>query len=203
MGIVCARAALAEVVAAHQAAGARVVLTNGGFDLLHLGHVDYLRRARALGDLLVVGVNGDASLRLLKGPRRPIVPAVERAEVLAALACVDYVTIFDELVATPLITLLRPAVYAKGGDYALSAEGEPPRDYLLSQAELRAALAGEMPTSDAPAALMGLGQRLPEAAAAADICEMLALLAYLPEHSTTALIQLIVSRYATPPPERP
>lgn len=124
MGTVYTREALAEVVAEQQAAAMRVVFTNGGFDLLHLGHVNYLQRARAFGDLLVVGVNSDASLRQLKGPQRPLVPAAERAEMLAALGCVDAVTIFDEPVATPLIALLRPSVYVKGGDYA-GAAGEP------------------------------------------------------------------------------
>ena len=94
------RAALAAAVRRLQRAGKKVVFTNGCFDLLHVGHVRYLQEARALGDALVVGVNSDASVRRLKGPGRPLTPARERAEILAALACVDYVTVFGE--ATPL-----------------------------------------------------------------------------------------------------
>lgn len=101
-----------------QAAGLRLVLTNGVFDLLHAGHVDYLTRARALGDLLIVGLNSDASVRALKGPRRPVVPEGDRAAVLTALRCVDYVTIFDERTAEALITTLQPEIYVKGADYA-------------------------------------------------------------------------------------
>ena len=99
------------------AAGRRVVLTNGYFDLMHVGHTRYLQRARALGDALVVGVNHDATARRRKDPRRPILPAAERAELLAALACVDYVVVFDADTAVHLVELLRPDVYAKGGDY--------------------------------------------------------------------------------------
>ena len=100
-----------------RAEGKRVVFTNGCFDVLHVGHLRYLREARELGDALVVGVNSDASVRRLKGPQRPIVPEEERAEMLAGLACVDYVTVFGE--ATPIATIgrLRPHVHVKGGDY--------------------------------------------------------------------------------------
>lgn len=193
MGAVLTRAALAEAVAARQAAGERAVFTNGGFDLLHLGHVRYLQQARALGDFLIIGVNSDASVRRLKGPRRPLVPEAERAETLAALRCVDYVTIFDEEVASPLIELLRPAVYAKGSDYASGAAEVRAEDYLIAQSDLKRMLAGDV--SGAPA-LAELARRLPEAPTAAANCEALALIAYLPEHSTTALIERIVSRYA-------
>ncbi|MEB3224074.1 MAG: D-glycero-beta-D-manno-heptose 1-phosphate adenylyltransferase [Candidatus Sericytochromatia bacterium] len=95
----------------------RTVFTNGCFDLLHVGHVRYLQAARACGDRLVVGLNSDASVRGLKGPSRPLVAEDERAEVIAALTCVDYVTVFQEPTADGLLALLRPAVYAKGGDY--------------------------------------------------------------------------------------
>jgi len=96
----------------------RLVFTNGHFDLLHVGHLDYLEQARALGDALYVGVNGDASTRRLKGVGRPVVPASERARLLAALIPVTAVIIFDEDTADSLIRALRPDIYAKGADYA-------------------------------------------------------------------------------------
>ncbi|MBW2269567.1 MAG: D-glycero-beta-D-manno-heptose 1-phosphate adenylyltransferase [Deltaproteobacteria bacterium] len=97
----------------------RVVFTNGCFDVLHLGHVRSLEQARALGDRLVVGLNSDASVRRLKGSERPLVPARQRAEVLAALACVDWVVLFGHATPLALIRALRPDVLAKGGDWAL------------------------------------------------------------------------------------
>lgn len=108
--------ALAEQLEALRARGARVVLTNGVFDLLHVGHLRYLRAARAAGDVLVVGVNADAAVRALK-PGRPLVPATERAELVAALAPVDFALIFAEPTADALLRALRPDVYAKGADY--------------------------------------------------------------------------------------
>ncbi|HEV3469224.1 MAG TPA: D-glycero-beta-D-manno-heptose 1-phosphate adenylyltransferase [Pyrinomonadaceae bacterium] len=101
-----------------RAAGRRLVFTNGCFDLLHVGHVRYLQRARAFGDALVVAVNSDRSVRALKGAGRPLVGEAERAEVLAALACVDFVTVFDEESPRALIRELLPDVLVKGGDYA-------------------------------------------------------------------------------------
>lgn len=94
-----------------------IALTNGVFDLLHAGHVRYLQQARLLGDLLVVGLNDDASVRRLKGPHRPLVPARDRAIVLAALECVDLVVLFAEDTAEALLDALRPDIYVKGGDY--------------------------------------------------------------------------------------
>lgn len=105
------------VVAQIRAAGGTVVFTNGVFDLLHPGHVRYLEAARACGDALVVGVNSDRSVRANKGPSRPIVPEAERAELLAALACVDAVTIFDEDTPHRLIEQLQPDVLVKGADW--------------------------------------------------------------------------------------
>jgi rfaE bifunctional protein nucleotidyltransferase chain/domain len=99
------------------AAGRRIVFTNGCFDLLHAGHVRYLQQARGLGDALVVGLNSDRSVRELKGEGRPLNPQADRAEVLAALGCVDYVVVFDGKRATDLLRTVRPHVYAKGGDY--------------------------------------------------------------------------------------
>lgn len=101
-----------------RAAGKRIVFTNGHFDLLHVGHLRYLKRARDLGDVLVVGVNDDRITTERKGPGRPILPEDERAELLAGLACVDFVTIFHEPTASLVIEALRPHIYVKGGDYA-------------------------------------------------------------------------------------
>ncbi|HLH74462.1 MAG TPA: adenylyltransferase/cytidyltransferase family protein [Chloroflexota bacterium] len=105
-------------------AGQKVVLTNGCFDLLHLGHARYLQAARSFGRL-VVGINSDASVRQLKGPDRPLVPEAERAELLAALRWVDLVTIFDESTAETLVEDLRPDVYVKGADYGPGARPLP------------------------------------------------------------------------------
>nr|WP_243844341.1 D-glycero-beta-D-manno-heptose 1-phosphate adenylyltransferase [Salinibacterium sp. ZJ454] len=127
-----------------RAAGRRIVLTNGCFDVLHRGHTSYLNQARQLGDVLVVAVNGDDSVRRLKGPSRPINPASDRISVLAALSSVDYVTVFDTDTPIPLIRRIRPDVYAKGGDYTpeMLAETEAVRavggevrilDYVPSQ----------------------------------------------------------------------
>ena len=106
--------------------GLRVVLANGCFDLLHVGHVRYLQAAREHGDLLVVALNTDASVRGLKGPRRPLMPLEERAEILLALACVDYVVPFDEPDLEATLRGLRPEVHAKGTDY--TAETVPERE---------------------------------------------------------------------------
>jgi len=102
-----------------RAAGARLVFTNGVFDLIHVGHVRYLAQARALGDALVVAINSDRTVRELKGPDRPVFDQAERAEILAALRYVDYVTIFDDISPRSLIAELLPDVLVKGGDYQL------------------------------------------------------------------------------------
>jgi rfaE bifunctional protein nucleotidyltransferase chain/domain len=103
------------------ASGRKLVFTNGCFDLLHVGHVRYLQAARSLGDALLVAVNGDSSVRALKGPTRPINSENDRAEVLAALACVDFVTLFHTERVTDLVRVIRPHVYAKGGDYTVES----------------------------------------------------------------------------------
>jgi len=136
-----------------RARGQRLVFTNGHFDLLHVGHLDYLEKARALGDALFVGVNGDASSAQHKGSGRPIVPAVERARLLAALAPVSAAIIFDATTATGLIEALQPEFYVKGGDY-----------------------------HHAP---------LPERPAVEAYGGQVVLIDYLPDHSTSALIQRI------------
>jgi D-beta-D-heptose 7-phosphate kinase/D-beta-D-heptose 1-phosphate adenosyltransferase len=110
-------AALERFVRDARAAGRRIVFTNGVFDLLHPGHVRYLQAARAHGDLLIVGLNSDASVRRNKGPERPITPEEERAEILAALACVDAVAIFDEDTPADIIGRVQPDVLVKGSDW--------------------------------------------------------------------------------------
>jgi rfaE bifunctional protein nucleotidyltransferase chain/domain len=107
-----------------RAQGKRIVLANGCFDLLHVGHVRYLRAARALGDVLFVGINSDAAVRRLKGPGRPFVPAAERAELLAALRDVDHVVLFEDDTADELLRRLRPHVHAKGTDYSTDSVPE-------------------------------------------------------------------------------
>jgi len=131
--------------AARQAAewrdrGRRVVLANGCFDLLHVGHVRYLSAARGLGEALVVGVNSDASVRRLKGPGRPVMAADERAEIIGALASVDLVVVFDEDSADTLIARLRPDVHAKGTDYT---EASVPERAAVLAAGGRVAIAGD------------------------------------------------------------
>ncbi|MFL6113489.1 MAG: D-glycero-beta-D-manno-heptose 1-phosphate adenylyltransferase, partial [Catenulispora sp.] len=110
--------------------GKRVVFTNGCFDLLHRGHVAHLHQAKALGDVLVVGVNSDASVRRLKGPGRPVQALEDRLQLLAALACIDHLIDFDEDTACGLIEALRPDVFVKGGDYAHAA---PPEAALVER----------------------------------------------------------------------
>ncbi|WP_461209063.1 D-glycero-beta-D-manno-heptose 1-phosphate adenylyltransferase [Desulfocurvus sp. DL9XJH121] len=118
---VAPRAELPALLEPLRRAGRRIVFTNGCFDLLHPGHADLLARARDLGDALVVGVNDDASVRRLKGPTRPVTPLAGRMYVLAALACVDFVTSFDEDTPANLIAEVRPDVLVKGGDWAVEA----------------------------------------------------------------------------------
>ena len=127
-----------------RAAGRRVVFTNGHFDLLHVGHLRCLQAARSLGDALVVGVNDDRSTSRRKGPTRPLVPEAERAELLAGLACVDYVTIFGDETAAELVALLRPAVYAKGGDYAATTDEETAGRLPLPEAAVVRGYGGEV-----------------------------------------------------------
>src|SRR5215213_8188663 len=117
-------------VAIARKGGARVVFANGCFDLLHVGHVRYLEAARSLGDLLVVGINSDEQARRLKGEGRPYVPERERAETVASLRAVDYVTVFHEQTVTELLLALRPDVHAKGTDY--TEDSVPERDVVRS-----------------------------------------------------------------------
>lgn len=160
-GKVLSREAAASEARRRQRSGERGVFTNGCFDLLHLGHVRYLQEARELGDFLILGLNSDESVARLKGAGRPLVPAHERAEILAALVCVDYVVIFPEQTANSLVEALQPAIYVKGGDYAGAQAGEPDL------------------------------ARLPEAASVLAYGGTVHLIPYLPGHSTTELIATI------------
>lgn len=122
-----------------KSAGRTVAFANGCFDLIHIGHVRYLQAARSQGDLLVVAVNGDESVRLLKGPGRPLLPEEERALILAAFECVDFVTIFHETDVGHLLRTLKPHVHVKGSDY--TEETVPERDIVKSYGG-RIAIAG-------------------------------------------------------------
>lgn len=118
--------------AAFRASGRKLVVTNGCFDLLHTGHVTYLAAARALGDALLIGLNGDASVRELKGPTRPLNIEGDRALVLAALAAVDAVSIFQERLAANFLALAQPDIYVKGGDYTLETINKDERRIVES-----------------------------------------------------------------------
>ena len=124
------REELAQRIAAARESGARIVLANGCFDVLHVGHIRYLAGARELGDILVVGINSDEQVAIQKGPGRPVLPARERAEIVAALESVTYVTIFDEPTVEQLLLTLKPDVHAKGTDY--TTESVPERDVVRS-----------------------------------------------------------------------
>jgi rfaE bifunctional protein nucleotidyltransferase chain/domain len=128
VGEILARAELAERIAADRAAGRTVAFANGCFDLLHVGHVRYLESAAAEADRLIVAVNDDESVRQLKGAGRPILADAHRAELVAALRCVDYVVIFHEATVGPLLEALRPDVHCKGTDY--SADTVPEREVV-------------------------------------------------------------------------
>lgn len=123
--------ALTEALTAERAAGKKIAFANGCFDVLHVGHIRYLQDAARIADLLVVGVNGDDSVRLLKGEGRPVMPAGERAELISAIRGVSYVTVFDEKSPARLLQLLRPDFQCKGTDYTAGSvpEGEIVRAY--------------------------------------------------------------------------
>jgi rfaE bifunctional protein nucleotidyltransferase chain/domain len=117
--------AVAEKVREQQTTGQKIVFTNGCFDILHLGHIELLRRARELGDVLVVAINSDASVRRSKGPDRPVIPELERAELLDSLEMVDYVCTFDEETPLEAILLIHPDVLVKGADWTSNIVGQP------------------------------------------------------------------------------
>lgn len=137
---VLSRSGVREVLGEHRRLGRKIVLANGIFDLLHVGHVRYLEAARAEGDILVAAINSDASTRAQKGAGRPILTERARAAVVAALAAVDYVVIFDEFDVKELLREIRPHVHAKGTDY--SAESVPERE-LARQLGIRTAICGD------------------------------------------------------------
>lgn len=126
MGTVLDRSDLREQTDLLKQQGKRVVTTNGCFDILHVGHVRYLKEAKTFGDVLVIGVNSDSSVRRLKGNMRPLVPQADRAELLASLGCVDFVSIFDEDTPIEFIKSVRPDVHVKGGDYTPEVLAETP-----------------------------------------------------------------------------
>ena len=130
MGGVASLETVLETVAQARSKGASVVLTNGAFDMLHVGHVRYLQGAAQQGDIVVTAVNSDSSVRHSKGPSRPVIPEQERAELVAALGVVDWVVLFDEPTVTGGIERLRPEVHAKGTDY--SPESVPERSVVES-----------------------------------------------------------------------
>lgn len=119
---------LSELLADHRSRGQRIALANGCFDLLHVGHIRYLSEAKGLCDILAVAINSDSSARALKGENHPVVPALERAEILASLSVVDYVTVFEELDVRGVLQLLKPHLHAKGTDY--TRETVPERDQV-------------------------------------------------------------------------
>jgi len=123
-------AEIKKTIRAMRAAGKRIVFANGCFDLLHVGHIRYLQKARALGDVLILGINSDASVAALKGKGRPLQPEAERAEILAALDCVDYVLLFDALTVDGILREIQPDVHAKGTDYTEASI--PERDTVMS-----------------------------------------------------------------------
>jgi D-beta-D-heptose 7-phosphate kinase / D-beta-D-heptose 1-phosphate adenosyltransferase len=153
--VIADRADLAARMEVYRRQGRRLVFTNGCFDILHRGHITYLSRAKALGDVLIVGVNSDAGVRRLKGSRRPINPLEDRTQVLAALSCVDEIVAFDEETPIELIRALRPDVFVKGGDYTRAT--------------------------------------LPEASVVEELGGVVEILTYLPDHSTTGIIERILA----------
>ncbi len=163
MGLVLSRPQVAARLAELAARGNRIAFANGHFDLLHVGHLRYLRAAKAAADVLVVAVNGDASVERLKGPGRPLVPAAERAELLAALAPVDFVVIFEEDSPAGLLAELRPDVHCKGTDYG-TPERVPEFDVVRAYGG-RTVLVGD-PKDHATSDLIGRVRRLDAAAPA-------------------------------------
>lgn len=152
--MILSREELVTRINAERKNGTRVVLANGCFDVLHVGHVRYLAGARELGDVLVVGVNSDEQVARLKGPGRPILPATERAELVAALESVTYVTVFNEPTVEELLLALKPDIHAKGTDY--TEDSVPERDVVRSYGG-RVAIVGDPKDHSTSAILARLG----------------------------------------------
>lgn len=159
MGRVVSREELLEEAAALRRQGQTIAFANGHFDLLHVGHLRYLQAAAAEADRLVLGINDDASVARLKGPGRPLVPAAERAELLAALDPVDYVVVFDGDTPGPLLAALRPEVHCKGPDYGTPEE--VPEYEIVRAYGGRTALVGD-PKDHATSDLIERVRRLPD-----------------------------------------
>lgn len=151
---VLSREELVKQVAADRAAGARIVFANGCFDVLHVGHVRYLAGAKELGDVLIVAINSDAQVAIQKGSGRPVLSASERAEIVASLESVDYVTIFDEPTVEELLLALKPDVHAKGTDYTVDTV--PERDVVRSYGG-RVAIVGDPKDHSTSAIVARLG----------------------------------------------
>jgi|ERR1700752_61683 len=153
--VVLSRDELLRCISIERQKGATIVLANGCFDVLHVGHVRYLAGARALGDVLVVGINSDQQVALQKGAGRPIVPALERAELVASLESVNYVTIFEEPTVTELLLSLKPEVHAKGTDY--TEDTVPEREVVRSYGG-RTAIVGDPKNHSSSEILARLGE---------------------------------------------
>lgn len=153
---VLSREELIGVVAVARSGGSQIVLANGCFDVLHVGHIRYLQGARELGDVLVVGVNSDRQVAIQKGAGRPILPATERAELLAALESVSYVTIFDEPTVEELLLALKPDVHAKGTDYTV--DSVPEREVVKSYGG-RVAIVGDPKDHSTSEILFRMGEK--------------------------------------------
>jgi len=153
---VLSREELIGIVAVARSGGSRIVLANGCFDVLHVGHIRYLQGARELGDVLIVGVNSDRQVAIQKGAGRPILPATERAELLAALDSVSYVTIFDEPTVEELLLALKPDVHAKGTDYTVDTV--PEREIVKSYGG-RVAIVGDPKDHSTSEILFRMGEK--------------------------------------------
>ena len=153
---VLSREELIGVVAVARSGGSQIVLANGCFDVLHVGHIRYLQGARELGEVLVVGVNSDRQVAIQKGAGRPILPATERAELLAALESVSYVTIFDEPTVEELLLALKPDVHAKGTDYTV--DSVPEREVVKSYGG-RVAIVGDPKDHSTSEILFRMGEK--------------------------------------------
>ena len=116
---ICSTCEIIKVVEKLKKENKKIVFTNGCFDLLHIGHVSLFQKAKTLGDVLIVAINSDASLAQLKGPKRPLVPQTDRTQILAALSCIDYVVVFNEQTPYELLSVLKPDILVKGGDYKM------------------------------------------------------------------------------------